>query len=99
MNFGHGMQLGNHHNTSGQRPVLSLKSPSGPLHSVHFLHPCPKQTLICSLLLVLPFLEFHINGIIEHMIICVRLLSVNIEILKFICVVVCISIAFLLMAE
>lgn len=90
MNFGHEMQLGNHHNTSGQRPVL---------YSVHFLYPCPKQTLICSLLLVLPFLEFHINGIIQHMIICVRLLSVNVEILKFICVVVCITIAFLLMAE
>lgn len=39
--------------------------------------------------LVLPNLEFQINGIIQHIVFCVRLLSLSVMFLRFIHVVAC----------
>lgn len=92
------IKLGMHHYNPFQSTTSSPKNPAPsaiPPPSSHF--PSPRQTIIYFLSLqTCPFWTYPINRIIQQLILCGRLLSASIMFSRFIRIMTCIKMSFLL---
>lgn len=75
--------------TSWRTYPSSPQVPIVPVYSYSLLLPplSGNQRLICILSLNLPFLEFHMNGIIQYVVFCFSFFLLNITLLQFVHVV------------